>query len=158
MKTYYDRHIRDAPKFKVGDKVWLDARNLRIRQPSRKLSHKRLGPYPVIEKLGELNYRLKLLPTVPVHPVFHVSLLTKHNASEIPGRTPPEPPPVTVEGDEEYEVERILDSRLHRRRLQYLVRWKDWGPEHDSWEPAENLTHAPGLVKRFYAKFPKSAS
>ena len=36
------------------------------------------------------------------------------------------------------------------------VRWKGWGPEHDSWEAAEDLTNAPDLVKKFYTKFPKA--
>ena len=63
-----------------------------------------------------------------------------------------------MEGEEEYEVEEVLNSRRYGRwrKLQYLVRWKGWGPEHDSWEAAEDLTNAPDLVKKFYTKFPKA--
>lgn len=67
MKRFYDRGVRDAPVFKVGEKVWLDAKNLKVDRPTRKLSDKRLGPYPVLEKISDLNYKLKLPKTVPVH-------------------------------------------------------------------------------------------
>lgn len=156
MKRYYDRHVREAPQFKPGDKVWLDARNLRVNRPSQKLSHKRLGPFPVEERVGDLNYRLKLPRTVPVHPVFHVSLLTPHKESEIPGRTPPEPLPVIVEGEEEYEVAEILDSRRHRGKLQYLVRWEGYDESHNSWEPVENVEHASDLVNAFHRRRPNA--
>ena len=65
-----------------------------------------------------------------------------------------------MEGEEEYEVEAVLDSRRYGRwkKLQYLVHWKGWGPEHDSWEAAEDLANAPEKVAQFYAKYPKAKS
>ena len=95
---------------------------------------------------------------MPIHPVFHVSLLTPHAHSELPDRHPPEPASLEVEGEEEYEVEEVLDSRRYGRwkKLQYLVRWKGWGPEHNSWEAAEDLVHAPDAVRDFYDKFPNA--
>ena len=95
---------------------------------------------------------------MPIHPVFHVSLLTPHARSELPDRHPPEPALLEVEGEEEYEVEEVLDSRRYGRwkKLQYLVHWKGWGPEHNSWEAAEDLVHAPDAVCDFYAKFPNA--
>lgn len=45
MKFFYDKHIKDIPDLQPGQKVWLEATNLKIQQPSRKLSHKRLGPF-----------------------------------------------------------------------------------------------------------------
>ena len=124
--------------------------------PSKKLSHKRLGPYMVEKRVGDLDYRLKLPPLVPVHPVFHVSLLSPYATSSIPGRKHPEPPPVEVEGEEEYEVERILDSRIFRRGLQYLVKWKGYDDSQTTWEPARNLTHAPDLVQDFHVRQPSA--
>lgn len=156
MKEFYDRHVQEAPIFEIGDKVWLSAENLKIKQPSRKFSHKRLGPYEVMQRVGELDYKLKLPKSVPVHPVFHVSLLSPYKSSTIPGRKHPEPPPIEVENESEYEVEKILDSRLNRRKLQYLVQWKGYDDSHNDWEPAENLKHSKCLVNEFHKRFPNA--
>ena len=42
------------------------------------------------------------------------------------------------------------------RKLRYLVKWKDFGLEHNSWEPWDNL-HAPDLVAKFHRKHPGAA-
>jgi hypothetical protein len=49
---------------------------------------------------------------------------------------------VEVEGEEEYEVERILDSRKWRGTLQFLVKWKGYTNEHNLWETKTNLKNA----------------
>ena len=49
-----------------------------------------------------------------VHPVFHVSLLEPHVENTFPGRDVSPPPPEMVDSYEEFEVEKILDSRIHR--------------------------------------------
>ena len=66
------------------------------------------------------------------------------------------PPPVVVEELLEYEVEGILNSRYYRSKLQYLVKWKGYGFEHNTWEPAENLLeNANEEVLRFHSANPK---
>jgi hypothetical protein len=60
MVKYYDRRHCTAPKFSPGDKAWLDAQNIQTDGPSRKLSHKCLGPYEVVEQIGKASYHLKL--------------------------------------------------------------------------------------------------
>jgi hypothetical protein len=65
------------------------------------------------------------------------------------------------ESDLEYEVEQILDSKVdHRYRdpLFYLVRWVGYGPDHNSWEPASNLTHASDLLADFHTANPTRPS
>jgi hypothetical protein len=155
MKYYYDRSRADAPDFKVGDKVWLDARNVAL-TGTRKLSPRRLGPFEVLEKIGDLNYRLRIPATWRIHPVFHVTLLLPHAEDTIPGRTQPPPPPVTVQGEVEYEVEAIRDSRIHRGQLQYLVRWKGFSPADDTWEPERNVANAPEKLAEFHRAYPSA--
>jgi hypothetical protein len=153
MKRYYDQTVQDVPEYKVGDRVWLEATNIRTTQPSKKLSHKRLGPYEITHKIGPLDYRLKLPPTMKIHPVFHTSLLHPHKEDRIPNRQQPPPPPVVVEGQEEWEVEEILDSRKQGRGLQYLVRWKGF-PADTSWEPRSNITNAGDAIRAFHRRHP----
>ena len=99
--------------------------NIKTRRPSKKLDVKYSGPFEVKERIGTLNYRLKLPPSVKFRDVFHVSLLEPFNEPSFPGQQPVRPGPLQVDSEEEYEVARIVDSRLYGRRkeLQYLVQW-----------------------------------
>ena len=65
-----------------------------------------------------------------------------HHAADdpIPGQIPPPVLPVVVDGEEEWELEEILDSRRTQRRLQYLVKWQ--GYAEPTWEPEEYLAEA----------------
>jgi hypothetical protein len=92
------------------------------------------------------------------HPVFHVSVLRKYRGDEIAGRQREIPEPVTVKGEDEWEVDGILDSRRRGRTTQYLVSWSGFGPEENSWEPAENLKNSADLVADFNKKFPEAAA
>ena len=120
-KEQADRHRLDAPQFEVGDFVWLLRRNIATTRPCPKLDYKKLGPFRIIEKIGSMVVRLELPSHFRIHNVFHVSLLEPRHISEIPGRHPSPPPPIQLSTGEEYEVDQILDSRLFRRQLQYLV-------------------------------------
>ena len=115
---------------------------------TKKLRKKRIGPLKVLRKIGDLNYQVELPASMVnknIHDVFHVNLLTKAPKDTIPGRVPPKPLPIMVDSEEEREVERILDSRMNKRRLQYLVKWKDSPTTENSWEPAINLKNAPDI-------------
>ena len=60
QKEAYERGKGQAHSFEVGDFVWLDAKDISLKTPSRKLSDRQLGPFEVLEKIGDLDYRLKL--------------------------------------------------------------------------------------------------
>ena len=131
MREQYDRKVREAPKFQVGDRVWLEATNIQVTR-TRKLANRRLGPFRIIRVISEVNYELELPRTMHVHPVFHVGLLTPFTPDTIEGRVQPPPPPVIVDGDEEFEVESILDAKLERGKLKYLVHWKGYSAADNS--------------------------
>jgi hypothetical protein len=63
-----------------------------------------------------------------VHPVFHVSVLWKHNPDTITGRGAPTPAPILFNGQEEWEVEEVLDQRRRGKGSEYLICWKGFGP------------------------------
>jgi len=81
MKKYYDRKGTEQPSIEVGDLVMLNAKNIRTRRPSKKLSPKLYGPFKVLEKKGNRAYKLEISPRWKIHPVFHVSLLELYLAS-----------------------------------------------------------------------------
>jgi hypothetical protein len=156
-KEFADEHRCTPPPFKIGDQVWLLRRNVKTNRPSGKLDFKRLGPFTIIKEVNPVAFRLNLPPSLKIHDVFHVSLLEPYFPNSIPGRTQEPPPPVTIEGETEYEVNEILDSKILRRRLLYLVDWKGYAPSERSWEPAKHL-HCPELVQDFHTRYPLKPS
>jgi hypothetical protein len=148
MKKYYDAHRRDAPEFKVGDKVWLEGKDVATDRPTKKLDDRRLGPYEILEKIGASAYKLRLPETDLSHPVFNEALLTPY--VEPPAeRREERPAPQIVSGNEEYEVEEILKHRKRGRGYQYLVKWKNYPLNERTWEPRRHLTNAGKLLDRY---------
>ncbi len=156
MARYYNWRRIPAPTFAPGDDVYLDASDIQTTRPSKKLSHRRLGPFPVERQVRTNAYRLTLPPSMKrLHLVFNVVKLTPAPADPILSRhRPPPPPPELIDGEEEYLVEEILDSRMFRRRLQYLVKWEGYGVEGNSWEYADNVENALEKVAEFHARNP----
>jgi len=108
---------------------------------------------------SKMVFKLELPPQWRIHPVFHASLLDPYQANKIEGRRQlvPEPPEI-VEGEAEYEVEEILDSKIVRKKLLYYVHWKGYGPEERTWEPAENLTHTDDTIAAYHQRHPEHPS
>jgi hypothetical protein len=76
-----------------------------------------------------------------LHPVFHVDLLTPYRKTEFHGANYDKPPPDLIDGEEEYEVERIVASRRfgRGRKLQYLVKWKGYPDAENQWVAKEDV-------------------
>jgi hypothetical protein len=157
-KRSHDAHARPSTEYKPGSKVYLEATNITTTRPMKKLDDKRHGPFEIIEKVGASAYKLKLPNSwSAVHPVFNESLLTLFREPQFHSQQKPSPPPPEIiEGQEEYEVEEILDSRRKGRwkKLEYLVHWKGYGKEEDTWEPANMIDNSMELVKKFHEKNP----
>jgi len=103
MKRYYDRRRTPAPVFNPGDKVFLDASDIRTTCPSQKLSHRQLGPFVVEHRIGPMAYCLKLPHRMKqLHPVFNVVKLTLAPDDPIPERkTEDHPPPIVINEEAE---------------------------------------------------------
>jgi hypothetical protein len=156
-QRYYNQGVQVQPTFQVGEKVFLRHDNILITAPSKKLASRFLGPFPIIARLSELVYKLKLPKTLRIHDVFQVALLQRHHEDTIEGRRRQPPPPIiTPDEDVQWEVHAVLDSRLHGRwrKLQYFVSWEGYGPEENSWEPVENLQNAADVVRDFHRLYP----
>jgi dipeptidase len=153
MKWYYDQHKQESP-FNVGDLVLLKGKDLKIRAANTKLAAKNYGPYEIIEKLGKATFKLKLPAKTRTHDVFHASKFIRYHRDTIGKRNPTNPPPLEIEGHDEFEVERILDSRIHYRKVQYLVKWVGYDASHDSWEPVSHVDNAKKAVAEFHKKHP----
>ncbi|QRW26337.1 Retrotransposable element Tf2 protein [Rhizoctonia solani] len=127
-KERMTRERGTIPTYAIGEKVWLDGKNVELRTNSNKLDPKRLGPFEITEKISRLLSKSHKSPSQPF---------------------PEQPPPETIEGEEEYKVEQIIDSKRQQGKWFYLIKWKGYGPEDNSWEPEELLEHSQEEIKRF---------
>jgi hypothetical protein len=146
---------RNTPKYKEGDQVWLEGKNLRINQPTAKLAPRRHGPFKIIQVMSAVNYRLELPTQWSIHPVFHIDLLTPYKETIMHGPNFTRPTPELIDGEEEYSVEKILDSRWfgRRRRLQYLVKWEGYPDSDNMWVDKDDV-FAEDKVREFKASNP----
>jgi hypothetical protein len=144
------RH-HDAPKYKVGDQVWLEGRHLRTNQPTTRLTPKCHGPFKITQVMSPVNYRLELPTQWSIHNVFHTDLLTPYRETLTHGTNYQRPPPDLVEGMEEYEVEKVLDSRRYGRgcKLQYLIAWKGYPDSDNQWVNWDNAEGAQEAIREF---------
>jgi Chromo (CHRromatin Organisation MOdifier) domain len=158
MKKYYDAYRSEARVYDIGSKVWLEGTNITTLWPMKKFDDKRYGPFEVLAKVGPSSYRLKIPTTWHVHPVFNEILLTPFQSPSFPSqqRVHPRPPALIVGQEKEYKIEEIHNSRRHRRRLEFLVHWKGYPDEDNTWEPERHLENAPQVVKRFYDLHPRA--
>jgi len=146
-----ERFKRDAKPFKKGDKVWLDARNLKTAYP-KKFAPKREGPFKITEVLGPLTYRLDIPKRWKIHNMFHATLLSLFRQTDVHGPSFSNPPPDLIDGKEEYEVEVILNHRKIGRGYQYLIRWKNYSSGDDSWEPESHIKNADEMLSTYKKK------
>lgn len=133
----------------------LNAKYVKTDRPKEKLDYKYLGPYRILEKKSDNAYVLDIPATSKIHRTFNVSLLEPYRPNELEGRVEAAPLPVVINGEEEHFVERVLDVKEDKKLvepLRFKVRWKGWGPQHDTWEPASNLKNVKAYLdfKRKY--------
>jgi hypothetical protein len=126
--------------------VWLSTKNLVLEETRKKLMPRRVGPFLVKRKVGSAAYELSLPSHWRIHPTFHESLLTLAVPSD---DHPSCPEPIEVDDQQEYEVDFIQAKRKRGRGVQYLVRWKDYPPEEDTWVALTNLKNAPDAIRDF---------
>ena len=160
-KFHYDR--RHQPQFfRQGDKVLL-----RLHQGykiptnhGRKYAQQYAGPFQVLERIGRLAYRLDIPEHWRLHPVFTVAQLEPCPPAEqdpYARPRPTNPPGIDAEQREdpkipEWHVERLLNKRVIAKgkgfATEYLVRWKNWGPQWDKWTNVNKL-FCPDLVEEY---------
>ena len=136
----------------MGDLVLLSTRNLKMKGIPSKLQKRFVGPFRVIEAIGEQAYSLALPEDWKIHPVFHVSLLRAWRAADVQ-----EDQPVSQDDRPEveepyWEIERILRWRKVKRnkkiQKEYLVLWKGFPVSEASWVIQDQFIR-PELLQTF---------
>ena len=149
MKRYADRGRKETEEWKKGDRVLLSTKDLVFKErPSKKLMERYVGPYVIEEVVSSNVVKLRLPSSMRIHPVVNVSRIVRYK-EQIKGQKKEEGKPVEVEGVEEWEVEKILNKKRMSGVEKYLVRWKDFTVEGDTWERKENLKNTEELIEEF---------
>ena len=94
---------------------------------------------------------VKLQLPMRIYLIVNVSQVVQYR-EQVEWQRKEEVKPIEVEGVKEWEVEKILNKRKERGVVKYLVRWKKFMAENDSWERKENLKNVKELVKEFERK------
>ncbi|VDC03160.1 unnamed protein product, partial [Peniophora sp. CBMAI 1063] len=106
MKDHHGANDTAYKAYKVGDKVWLEGKNVKTVRPKAKLDAKRYGPFTVTEVVGSdpekaINFRLDIPKTWKrIHPVFHAHLLTPYVETPEHGPNFLQNPPDLVDDEE----------------------------------------------------------
>ena len=131
-------------------------------RPSNKLSHTVFGPFPIVKQHTANSFELDLGASANkrVINIFHVKYL-RHAPENDPYRKPISLLPVPVTGfgeDEEWELEKIVDSKRIRGKTEYLVQYKGFPLYRDmQWRPEAELKElASRLLKDFQRELKKS--
>ena len=80
------------------------------------------GPFPIVKQIGH-SYCLDLLPNMWIHNIFSSDKLQLSANDPLPGQIVEPPEPIVIGDNQEWEVEKILNSWLYRKKLQYQVKW-----------------------------------
>jgi len=155
MKKYADRKRSDVEEYKVGDLVMLSTKDLKYQMVGRrteKLTERFVGPYRIKKIVLSNAIELELLSTVKIHLVVNVSRIRRY-VGQVEGQKKEQPLPVIIKGEEEWEIERILNKRRVREKDKYLVCWKGFMAESDTWEGRENLKNTKEAIEEFEKEY-----
>jgi len=123
MRKHANRKRSNVDKYKVEDLVMLSTKDLKYQMVGRrteKLTERFVGPYKVKKVVSSNAVELELPSTVKIHPVVNVSRIQRY-IGQVEEQKKEQLAPVIIEGEEEWEVEQILNKRKVRGKDKYLV-------------------------------------
>ena len=158
QKQAYNKGVK-LLKYAFSNKVWLNSKYIKTKR-NQKLETKFFGPFRVLHPIGKQLYIPELPKKWQIHDVFNVSLLEQDiirkerndNAAELDAN----------DNGGEYKVEAIWDSAVYAREwesghlpgLYYLVSWKRYLREENTWEPTLAIQHLKKLISLFHKDHP----
>ena len=102
------------------------------------MTERYIGPYTIEKVVSSNAVKLRLSNSMRIHLVVNVSRIVRYK-EQVKGQKKEEEKPVEIEGVEEWEVEKILNKKKIRGVEKYLIQWKGFTAEGDTWERRENL-------------------
>ena len=144
MKKFASRKRREEEEYRVEDLVLLSTKDLKWQikgRRSEKLTEHFVGPYKVKGIVSSNAIELELSKSIRIHSVVNVSRVQLYKP-QVEGQKKTSPKLVIIKGEEEFEIEKIINKRTVRGKEKFLVRWKGYTAEEDTWKSRENLENA----------------
>ena len=109
-----------------------------------------LGPFKVIEIIGPRAYHLELPSQWKIHNVFHISLLSPFKTTNTHGPSYPQPPPDVINGEEEYEVEGIINHRVKcNGEKEFLIKYLGYDENESKWLREDELGNCQEILEEY---------
>jgi hypothetical protein len=123
-------------------------KNIKLKNSNQKFSHKFIKSFHIVETMNKQIYRLILFSFYRIHDVFHVfylksykkrkddNIISKYFSSEL------------LDDDEISEIKKILQKKISKKIIYYLIKWKDWSEKYNEWITKKNM-NALDLLQEF---------
>ncbi len=146
VKYYNEKYI--ALNFKTKNFIMLFIKNIKLNNSSQKLSHKFIKSFRIVETMNKQTYRLIFFSFYRIHDVFHVfylksykkrkndNIISKYFSSEL------------LNDDEVNEMKEILQKKINKKIIYYLIKWKDWLKKYNEWIAKKDM-NASHLLQEF---------
>jgi hypothetical protein len=150
MRKHYDMKQKAMEPLMKGELVMLNGRNIRAKHRCKKLEDKMLGPFKVLSVGSKVGYcKLKLPDSWKVHPVFYIEWLERYK------RTDPKKQIIEMKAEgQDCVMESIIASGPsddNPNHHVFLVKWKDFTQEENTWETYENVAeHDMKFIEDYY--------
>ena len=116
--------------------MYLQTDNIKTKWKSKKLNYKSIESFMILRNIKNLSYELELSTKIKIHSVFHAFMLQQYN-QDISIQIIK----TSIELNNEYEVEIILEKKTISEKSYYLIKWKRYNISENIWEFKDNLNN-----------------
>jgi len=155
MKKFVNKKQGEGEEYRVRDLVLLSTKDLKWQMKGRrseKLTECFVGPYKVKGIVSSNVIELELPKSIKIYSVVNISRVWLYKL-QVEGQKKILPKLLIIKEQEEFEIEKILNKRIIRGKEKFLVRWKGYTAEENTWENRKNLENVKELVEEFERKY-----
>ncbi len=142
---YYNAHHK-AASFQMRDKVLLRSINIHTLRSKKKIDHRQLRLFRILKKIDMQAYKLELSERYDaIYLIFHVSLLKFWHSRDENSKLQI----IFIEEKEKWKIKKILDQRIKKEKIEYLVQWADSSLYENFWKSMKNLSNAKKIIENY---------
>jgi hypothetical protein len=131
VKYYNRKHI--ALNFKTKNLIMLFIKNIKLKNSNQKFSHKFIKSFRIVETMNKQTYRLILFSFYCIHDVFHVFYLKSYRRRKDDNIISRYFSSKFLDDDEINEMKKILQKKINKQIIYYLIKWKNWSKKYNEW-------------------------